>query len=207
MMVDAVDNGVNQYDTTEKPAYTDNTTLPGRVAKLNPSWNRPEVNPDVISTQEQFAKAMELAGADFLMILSHLKDSVFSARSVVEQAFSSRFSVHPSGRIMQLEPKCPWKDHLFEIEREHSCPDEHKVLYVIYFDNRLWMVQAMSITPSSFTCRKVLHTSWHGLREQELQAISGVSDAEFIHANGFIGGAWSFEGALSLALKSLEQAL
>lgn len=147
---------------------------------------------------------MELAGSDFMSILFHLKDSVFSARIIVERVFNSRFSLHPSGRIMHLDPKCPWKEHLVDIEREQHCPDEQKIYYAIYFDNKLWMVQAMSISASSFTCRKELQKSWHGLRDQELQQVSGVTDAEFIHANGFIGGAWSFEGALSLAIKSME---
>lgn len=147
---------------------------------------------------------MELAGTDFISILFYLKDSVFSARTVVERAFNSRFSVHPSGRIMLLDPRCPWKDHLVSIESEHNCPEDQKIYFAIYFDNRLWMVHAMSITASSFTSRRNLNKSWHGLREQELQSISGVPDSEFIHTNGFIGGAWSFEGALSLAIKSME---
>lgn len=47
LSVDAIDNGVNQYETTEQPEYKDSTTLCSRVARLNPSWNRPDINADV----------------------------------------------------------------------------------------------------------------------------------------------------------------
>ena len=34
---------------------------------------------------------------------------------------------------------------------------------------------------------------------------AGVSDAEFVHANGFIGGAWSLESCIKLAEDSLAE--
>jgi len=37
------------------------------------------------------------------------------------------------------------------------------------------------------------------LRNEELQAKSGISDAEFVHKNGFIGGAWSLKSAFKMA--------
>jgi uncharacterized UPF0160 family protein len=36
--VDAVDNGISQWDTTEPAKYMNNTTLGARVAALNPKW-------------------------------------------------------------------------------------------------------------------------------------------------------------------------
>ena len=47
LSVDAIDNGVDQYQTTERPAYNINTSLSSRISKLNPSWNRPDMNADV----------------------------------------------------------------------------------------------------------------------------------------------------------------
>lgn len=37
--VDAVDNGVSQWASSEPPLYVNNTTLGARVAALNPRWN------------------------------------------------------------------------------------------------------------------------------------------------------------------------
>ena len=37
--IDAIDNGVNQFDTDAAPKYVNNTHLSSRVGNLNPSWN------------------------------------------------------------------------------------------------------------------------------------------------------------------------
>mgnify|MGYP002776903879 CR=1 FL=1 len=61
--IDAVDNGVNQYDTDKLPRYISNTRLSARVGRLNPDWlepNTPEIE------NKAFLRAMELAGREFL---------------------------------------------------------------------------------------------------------------------------------------------
>ena len=63
--LDAVDNGVNQYDTDKLPRYVNNTYLSTRVGRLNPDWlepNTPEVE------NKSFSLAMELAGREFLNV-------------------------------------------------------------------------------------------------------------------------------------------
>jgi uncharacterized UPF0160 family protein len=42
-------------------------------------------------------------------------------RSIVENAVRSRFDAHESGSIIVLSQFCPWKEHLFEIEKEEVC--------------------------------------------------------------------------------------
>ena len=37
--IDAIDNGVNQWDGDAPPKYSNNTHLSARVGSLNPSWN------------------------------------------------------------------------------------------------------------------------------------------------------------------------
>ena len=61
--VDAIDNGVNMYDTDAPPKYENNTGLSSRVGKLNPAWNEPS---DAATQATQFAKAMELTGSGSL---------------------------------------------------------------------------------------------------------------------------------------------
>jgi uncharacterized UPF0160 family protein len=60
--IDAVDNGINQWDTKEPPKYISNTSLGARVANLNPKWNE-DGSEDVLN--RQFLKAVELTGAEF----------------------------------------------------------------------------------------------------------------------------------------------
>lgn len=37
--IDAIDNGVNQFESNEPPKYVNNTHLSARVGNLNPLWN------------------------------------------------------------------------------------------------------------------------------------------------------------------------
>ena len=63
----------------------------------------------------------------------------------------------------------------------------------------------MSASQGSFEFRVGLCKAWRGLRSAELCEATGLTDAEFVHRAGFIGGAWSKESAINMALKSLEE--
>ena len=95
------------------------------------------------------------------------------------------------------------QDHLFELETARgSAP---RALYVLFADTKGdWRVAAVPESPDSFASRKALPAPWRGLRDAELAALSGVPDAVFCHASGFIGGALSEAGATALAVKALE---
>lgn len=64
--VDAIDNGINEYDTELSPKYVNNTNLSSRVGRLNLDWT----DPDQSSYKEDqaFQKAMELTGREFLEV-------------------------------------------------------------------------------------------------------------------------------------------
>jgi len=52
--------------------------------------------------------------------------------------------------------------------------------------------------------RVPLCKAWRGLRAQELKSmIDGVTDIEFVHHSGFIGGAWSMESVIKMAELSI----
>jgi hypothetical protein len=61
---------------------------------------------------------MELTGTEFLERLLGLVNSWWPARTIVEQALAKRYEIHSSGKIIVFEQGCPWKEHLFEIEKE-----------------------------------------------------------------------------------------
>ena len=42
------------------------------------------------------------------------------ARSIVQSSLDNRYNIHSSGKIAVLSQSCPWKEHLFEIEKEVS---------------------------------------------------------------------------------------
>ncbi|GFS44466.1 metal-dependent protein hydrolase [Actinidia rufa] len=68
--IDAIDNGINQYDTDQPPRYLNNTHLSARVGRLNLDW----IDPDQSSEKENeaFERAMALAGSEFLDWKLHL---------------------------------------------------------------------------------------------------------------------------------------
>lgn len=55
--LDGIDNGINQYPSDVKPAYSSHTDLSSRVARLNPAWNEKDID-----IQARFTQAMEMAG-------------------------------------------------------------------------------------------------------------------------------------------------
>ncbi|KAL0789522.1 hypothetical protein Bca101_005768 [Brassica carinata] len=68
--VDAIDNGIHQYDTDQPPRYVNNTSLAHRIGRLNLDW----IEPDQSSSKEDeaFHRAMELAGSEFLQWKLHI---------------------------------------------------------------------------------------------------------------------------------------
>ncbi|KAI5084057.1 hypothetical protein GOP47_0000226 [Adiantum capillus-veneris] len=199
--IDAIDNGINQYDVTDPPKYVDNTNLSARVAKLNPDWIEEQ------STQKEnaaFMQAMELTGKEFSEALRYQARSWLPARTVVANCLASRFEVDKTGEIMVLKEFCPWKLHLFEIEEELKL--EPSIKYALYEDERSkqWRVQAVAVGPGRFESRKALPLPWRGLRDDELSKQTGISGCVFVHMSGFIGGNKTFDGALAMARKALE---
>lgn len=65
--VDAVDNGISQYNTTQLPRFVNNTSLSSRVESLNPDWTVQNRTP--AEEDESFQQAMRVAGDEFLEVL------------------------------------------------------------------------------------------------------------------------------------------
>ena len=198
--VDAIDNGVNMYDTDAPPKYENNTGLSSRVGKLNPAWNEPS---DAATQATQFAKAMEMTGSEFVAAVKYYGHSWLPARSHVEAALDGAKDVHPSGEIIKLPCYCPWKEHLFELEEERGTDPLPK--YALFEDSSgAWRIQAIPLTPNSFENRKPLPAAWRGVRDAALDKVSGIEGCVFVHAAGFIGGNKTYEGALAMATKALD---
>ncbi|CAN1177941.1 MYG1 protein [Linum perenne] len=200
--IDAVDNGINQYDTDKPPRYVNNTHLSSRVGRLNLDWTDPDQSPE--KENEAFQRAMALAGSEFLDSVRFHAKSWLPARSVVLECLAARFDIDPSGEIMVLTRFCPWKLHLFELEEEMKI--EPSIKYVLYEDDRSkqWRIQAVAVSPESFESRKPLPAEWRGFRDEELSKQSGIPACVFVHMSGFIGGNQSYEGALAMAKAALK---
>ena len=99
--------------------------------------------------------------------------------------------------MLELGRKLPWEGPVFA----HGLP----VLYALYpVPNGNWMVDAMPPEPGSFAQRLPLPEAWAGLRDADLAAACGVSDAVFVHARRFVGAARSREGAMAMVRRAIE---
>ena len=69
-----------------------------------------------------------------------------------------------------------------------------------------YRVSAVGVKDQQFESRLKLHPNWLALRDDELSKVSGIPDCVFVHAAGFIGGNKTRDGALAMAVKTLEHA-
>ena len=68
----------------------------------------------------------------------------------------------------------------------------------------MWRVQAVTEEGTAFTNRLGLLEAWRGVRDAALTEASGIPGCKFVHASGFIGGNATFDGALAMAVKTME---
>ncbi|PKU63788.1 hypothetical protein MA16_Dca010706 [Dendrobium catenatum] len=200
--IDAIDNGINQYETDLPPRYVNNTHLSSRVGRLNLDWVEPDQS--AAKENEAFQRAMILAGGEFLESIGYHAKSWLPARSIVLECIESRINIDPSGEILVLNKFCPWKLHLFELEEELKI--DPPIKYVLYQDDRSksWRVQAIAVSPDKFESRRPLPLPWRGLRDEELSKESGIPRCVFVHMSGFIGGNHTYEGSLAMARAALQ---
>lgn len=198
--IDANDNGINKYETTSEAKFKDRSiTLPSIIANLNPFWNGEQSD---ATFDAQFLVASQIMGNAFVNVVKSYGLSWLPAKTVVEKAFEERFNVSKSGKIIVLDQFAPWKEHLYNVEKENG--KEGEALFVLFEDSgKSWRISTVPITSTSFENRKGLPEQWRGLRDDELSKASGVEGCVFIHAAGFIGGAKTKEAVLKLAELSL----
>ncbi|KAI3405456.2 hypothetical protein KGF56_001726 [Candida oxycetoniae] len=201
--LDANDNGINNYPVDIESKFNEkNIKLPSLVSQLNPRWNESCTDADF---DRQFLKASDLMGSVFVGLLEGYGKGWLPAKSLVEEAFQKRFEADLSGEIIILSQFCPWKEHLYAIEKENN--SEGVIKFVLFQDSSSkWRVSTVNVTSSSFEFRLGIPEELRGLRDEELSEKAGIEGCIFVHAAGFIGGANSKEAVLELAKYSLARA-
>jgi uncharacterized UPF0160 family protein len=230
--LDAHDNGISVYDPAalaasglQKRFRDGGINLPSLIGDMNqPNPASPLADPQ--DEDSLFAKASSFIGDIFLRKLRFVSDSWLPSHNIVGAAYKSRIASHPSGRIMFL-PKAgiPWKEHLHSLEEvEQSKPHAEssssaEVYYVLYpespTEQSKWRVQCVPVTDASFESRKPLPETWRGVRDEDLDGVLAAEaenrglvrvpeGAIFVHASGFIGGHNTKDGAMAMAVRSLE---
>jgi len=197
--IDAIDNGISTHDGEGR--YNISTNLSARVSHLGPNWNDAQQDFDV-----GFYKAMDLTKAEFLDRVNYYGKIWWSARDIVNKSIQDRFKAHPSGKVLEFEQGgVPWKEHLFDLEKENGLDSGSNILYVIFMDqNGMWRIQCVPVRPKSFENRLSLPEEWRGVRDQDLEKVSGIEGATFVHSGGFIGGNKTKDGVLKMVNVALQ---
>ena len=224
---DANDNGISVYAPSELAAAGITKRFDDRGFSIASVVNRynhaplptasPETQPKSKEQQQadedaRFLKASAFTGEQFALALHDAHRSWLPARALVQHAYNARLQYDPLGRIMVLPHRdagIPWGDHLYTLEAAAQDPAVSPyVLYVLFPESgkpdTRWRVRAVSKEGGGFENRKDLPNAWKGVRDQRLDEVSGIPGCVFVHANGFIGGNKTFEGALSMAKKAVE---
>ncbi|KAL7545436.1 hypothetical protein ACHAWF_008785 [Thalassiosira exigua] len=209
--IDAIDTGVEPVPPAQEGEeevalrYKDGTGLSARVGRINPRWNEVDASTGAdVDPDARFEVASALCGEDFVSILTKVVEGDLPARSIVEAAVRNRLECDPSGEIVEFASGgLPWKNQLYDLERELKV--EVPIKYVLYTDQAgMWRVQCVSVEGKAFENRLGLPQAWRGVRDEDLEKISGIEGSTFCHAAGFIGGNRSREGALEMARAGLR---
>ncbi len=184
--IDADDVGIELF--TLNPNYDASPYLLKNAFKsFYPSWNEPD------NFDEQFQKLIPFA-QQILENEIRLARARFQAAALVEQDYAAS----KDKRIIVLSGGYPWKRILSE---------KPEPLIAIYPKKDLssWGIQNVPLhDDATFESRFYFPEKWAGLRDQELEKISGVIGATFCHNNRWLCAATTREAAIALAKAALE---
>lgn len=182
--IDAFDCGFdlveNKYDVS--PYFIEHFFM-----AMTPTWTEKNVSND-----EMFFKCVEVAKEILSREIIHARDSVLAEEKVI-----SIYQNAEDKRIIIMDQNYPCEDTL------NNFPEPLFVIYPRATDNS-WGVRAVREDPKTFKNRKDFPKSWAGLKDEELQKITGVSDAVFCHKGLFMAVAKSKEGVIKLAELALN---
>ena len=181
--IDGADNGVvNKVADNGVYSYS----VIDAISALRPTWEE-----DELSIDEAFMQAVNMAVNILERMIKH-SQAYSHARELLENAYEES----ADKTIIDIGKEYPgW----YEVMSSYPEP-----LYVLYErSDGTWGAKAVRVTPAEFASRKPFPENWTGLRDEELQAVTGVPDAIFCHNGGFLIAAKSREGALTLAQKAV----
>lgn len=188
--IDAGDNGISTF--IKDPKYNVFPyIIPDMLFSFMPSWKESQ------DMNKPFFEAVKMVKRILEREISRATDSFESEKIILEC-----YEKTEDKRIVIIN-----KDYQFSDEDiGRALNDKPEVLYFIKYrkEHDQWSAKAMRVIPDDFPSRKPFPKEWAGLSDEELQKVSGVSDAVFCHRGVFLAVAKSLEGATKLAQKAIE---
>lgn len=181
-VVDASDNGfaLYSYSIPDTKEYVLDTICGSFGATWKEEENYDEIFFDVVDIIEKILRREIKIAQDKI-------DAIPFVQKAYEDAEDKR--------IIVMDEYYPWSDVLSKHE---------EILFIISpsKDKTQWRIN--TIQKERFINRKDFPVSWAGLREKELEKVSGVEGALFCHRKLFLAVAHTKESALLLAQKALS---
>lgn len=191
---------MNNKLKTQKPRFSNELqTLPCLIKYYNVRWEEMEgLNKEEIVNLRiaRLNTIVEIIKNGFINYVKFFAFSFIQGKQFVYQ--SCEHSLKNTYRTVLLEKFVPWKEHVYNWEKDNN--KFGYFLYIIYSDTtNMWKISCIPENPGSFSSRKPLPSKWLGLKDEDLVKASGIEDAMFVHASGFIGGAKTQEGCVKMA--------
>lgn len=191
---------IDMYDNKVIPKSEEGILNPMSISKLIGDFMPDFDDTDAAATDAAFLEAVALARILMKNKIRKIREGLRSERKALA-SFQNR--IDP--RWAELPNGMPYMGAL----RATKATD---VLYVIMPDNekKNWNLCAVRSTSGVEGCKKPLPKSWAGMRDESLEAATGVKGAIFCHIGRFLAVADSREGAfellyLALAHEEVEQ--
>lgn len=182
--VDASDNGIDLIESKHEifPYFIQHF-----FNSMYPTWSETNITKD-----EMFFKCVEIAKIILSREIIQARDSILAEERVILTYNNTK-----DKRMIVLDEDYPYKDILNDLP---------ELLFVVHprSNDDFWGVRAIRKDFKSFKNRKDFPSAWAGLRDEELQKITGVEDAVFCHRALFMAVAKTKEGAIALAQKALS---
>jgi uncharacterized UPF0160 family protein len=183
--VDAFDNGIDLYKNNFE------NILPYTIEDVLSIFSRTAF--EDMDKDKQFLKALIWAKEILHREIKKASDQIKIARIIQDFYKKSK-----DKRLVVID-----KPKVSRFEIWDALQGFKEPLFVIFGDYENWSVVAMRKEKNSFGNRKDFPNNWGGLYDENLQKVSGVSDAVFCHRGLFLAVAKSKEGAVKLAKLAL----
>lgn len=180
IQIDAIDNGEYFID-----APFNIYTLAGLIEQFRPKIGKKE------DENECFLKAVSFADTIFEQILNDAIGKVYALNEIEKKKKTIK------DNILILDKYIPYEYAIFKLELD--------VNFVVYPSNRgCYAAHTVPTKYKGFTPKIPFKKEWAGLRDEELQKVSGIKTAHFCHKKLFLATATTKEDALKFIYETIK---
>lgn len=185
--IDALDNGVN----LSTPIYKgiNEYTNAYIISAISSAFEKDQ-------SHLAFEKALEFAG---LVVIGEIKKA--EAKIEGEKLVAEEITKQGKPAVLVLEKYITWEVAVSKCKN---------IKLVIFPDNdsTRWCIQAARDNLEVFGGDRIsFPKGWRGLSNEDLVAVSGITDSVFCHTGGFFAVAKSKTAAAEMAIKTIEDAI